>query len=68
MFDFKPATIPLPSYLLNDDELEDMAARIKAVDLEADDPDRDCSRETAALAAIRTELAKRGRPISLAEK
>jgi hypothetical protein len=63
--DFQPAVIPVPSYLFDDDQLLDIVSRLNEVDAEVADDSADRSRETACIAAIRTELAKRGRPISL---
>ena len=59
---YEPAIIPLPSYLLDTGELEDMLARLVEIDAEADEP---CERAAAAVVAIHRELAKRGRPVTL---
>jgi hypothetical protein len=63
MVDFKPAVIPVPSYLLEDSELEAMADKLCQMDEEHDEQLDE--RAAACMAAIRTELAKRGKPISL---
>jgi len=59
---FAPAIIPVPSYLLEDEELLAMHNKLQEMDSEAEQPD---ARAAECIAAIRIELTKRGKPISL---
>lgn len=69
MNDFKPGIIPVPTYLFNDDELLDIIARLEEIDSEIESADIEpAMRASHCIAAIRRELAKRGRPISLRRK
>lgn len=59
---FPPSTIPIPSYLLKDEELKDLIDRLAEIAGEADTP---CERATSCVEAIKVELAKRGKPVKL---
>lgn len=61
---FAPSVIPLPSYLLSDDELRAFIARLDEIDLETGNEDR---RSFSAKQALQKELIKRGSPIKLVQ-
>lgn len=65
-FNYTPAVIRVPSWAMDDADLEALANKLREVEAEIIEDGREPDeRSTDCLADIITELKKRGRPITL---